>query len=218
MVLRKLRPTRAGRCRRISSMIDLVGRFGIGLVEHHALVTGAFEHRGKRHDADRRESHDADVAVGGARGRRQRVELWIADVDEKYEQWSSLGCAAGSRTVTVLPQRSEQVLSTLVSPRCRGTIHGRRISLSQNVPVEARHFVAAHLSSPAVEPTAESVFSSRSDCVLLPAPSMPSIKMRYGSPSAASQEGTPPHYCAYGRSARPPVGQGRARSARFVGT
>ncbi len=83
MVLKKAQPDQRGLL--LANLLDddLVGRFGIGLVEHHALVAGALEHRRERHDADRRKPHDADIAVGGARRCRQRIELWIADVDQE---------------------------------------------------------------------------------------------------------------------------------------
>ena len=49
---------------------DLIRCLRIGLVKHHALVPGAFDHRGERHDPDRRETHHPYIAVLGA-GRRR---------------------------------------------------------------------------------------------------------------------------------------------------
>src|SRR5579862_803023 len=63
---------------------DVVGRFWVGLVEHHTLVPGAFEHRGEAHDADRRKAHDADAAVLRPARCRQCVELRVADVNQEY--------------------------------------------------------------------------------------------------------------------------------------
>ena len=60
-----------------------VGCFGIGLVEHEAFVTGAFDDGGKGHNADRRKTHDTDIAIGGALGGGQRIKLRIADVDQE---------------------------------------------------------------------------------------------------------------------------------------
>ena len=62
---------------------DVVRRGRIGLIEHHALMPGSLEDRRQRHDADGREAHHPHVAVRGARGGRQRVELRIADVDQE---------------------------------------------------------------------------------------------------------------------------------------
>ena len=71
---------------------DRVGRFGIGLIEHHALVAGALEHRRERHDPDRRKPHDADVAVFGPGFGGDSVELWVANVDQENQhthlRWS----------------------------------------------------------------------------------------------------------------------------------
>ncbi len=91
-MLRKLNPTRSGCCLRISSMIDLVGCFGIGLIEHHALVAGAFDHRGERHDPDRRKTHHPDIAVLGAGRGRQRIKLGVAYMDKKIRIMSPLSC------------------------------------------------------------------------------------------------------------------------------
>ena len=68
---------------------DLVRRVRVRLIEHHALVAGAFEHRRERHDADGRKAHDPDVAVLSPRFRRKRVELWVANVDEKHTHRSA---------------------------------------------------------------------------------------------------------------------------------
>ena len=95
-------PTRPGLLQANLFDDELVGRFRIGLVEHDALVPGAFEHRGQRHDADGREAHDANVTVRRPGRRRQRVELWVTDMDEKDEQWSLPRMRCG-RTVTVVP-------------------------------------------------------------------------------------------------------------------
>ena len=62
---------------------DLVGCFGIGLIEHRDLVAGALEHRREGHDADWREAHDLQAAVRGPLLARDRVKLRIANVDEK---------------------------------------------------------------------------------------------------------------------------------------
>ena len=61
----------------------VVGRVGVGLVEHRDFVPGALEHRGEGHDADRRKAHDLQPAVRGRFLPRDGVELRIADVDEE---------------------------------------------------------------------------------------------------------------------------------------
>ena len=90
MVLRKLRPTRAGCCRLISSMMTSFGVSGFGLVEHHTLVAGLLEHRRERHDADGREAHHPNTAVLCTCFSREGVELWVANVDEENFQTDSL--------------------------------------------------------------------------------------------------------------------------------
>ena len=62
---------------------DVVGRLGVGLIEHRDLVAGALEHRGERHDADRRKAHDLQPAVRCPRLPRDGVELRVANVDQE---------------------------------------------------------------------------------------------------------------------------------------
>jgi hypothetical protein len=62
----------------------LVRRVGVRLIEHHTLVAGLFQYRREGHDADGRKAHDPDTAVFRACFRRECVELWVTNVDEKY--------------------------------------------------------------------------------------------------------------------------------------
>ena len=61
----------------------LVGRVRVGLVEHDALVPGALEHRGERHDADGRKPHDPVAPALGALRRGDRVELRVTNVNQE---------------------------------------------------------------------------------------------------------------------------------------
>jgi hypothetical protein len=63
---------------------NFIGRLRVGLIEHEALVAGALEHRGKRHDADGWKSHHLDAAVFCAHLRGNCVELGIADMHQEY--------------------------------------------------------------------------------------------------------------------------------------
>ena len=70
----------------------LVGCFGIGLVEHDAFVTGAFDDGGEGHNADRRKTHDTYIAIGGALGGWQGIKLRIADMDQENAHRIKLPC------------------------------------------------------------------------------------------------------------------------------
>ena len=65
-VTRRAQKTQADQVGLLSANLvnnDFIRGLRIGLIEHHALVPGAFNHRGKRHDPDRRETHDPYIAV-----------------------------------------------------------------------------------------------------------------------------------------------------------
>ena len=62
---------------------DVVGRFGVSLVEHRDLVAGAFEHRREGHDADGGKPHHLNTAVRGPLLAPDRVELRVANVDQE---------------------------------------------------------------------------------------------------------------------------------------
>ena len=61
----------------------LVGRFGIGLIEHHALVPSTFQDGRQRHDPDRGKADDLRHTARGSFLCRERVELRVTDVDQK---------------------------------------------------------------------------------------------------------------------------------------
>ena len=83
-MLKKLSPMRTGLLPPDLFDDHLVGRFRVGLIKHNALVAGAFENRRKRHDADRRKTHNTNIAISSASRCRQGIELWIANVNQKY--------------------------------------------------------------------------------------------------------------------------------------
>ena len=60
---------------------DPIGRFGIGLVKHHALVARAFQYRRERHNADGRKPHHANLSIPGASPGWKGVKLRVSDVD-----------------------------------------------------------------------------------------------------------------------------------------
>ncbi len=65
-VTRRAQKTQPDQVRLLSANLfdnDFIRCLRIRLIEHHAVVPGAFEHRGERHDSDWRETHDPHIAV-----------------------------------------------------------------------------------------------------------------------------------------------------------
>ena len=72
----------------------VVGRVGVGLVEHHAFMARALQHGRERHDADRGKPHHSDMSVFSPGLGRKGVKLRVTDVNQEDEHY---GCRISFR-------------------------------------------------------------------------------------------------------------------------